>query len=377
MTEPIRVLYGIDSLGWAGTEKQLLELIGSFDRRRVQPHLFTLKPSPIAPADIDCPWLELPFTSLAAPGVFRCARRLSRFIAENRIQLVQTFFQDPPLVAFLATRFRRVQLLGSFRDLGFWREWKKVLQLRLVYPFFDGFIANSEAVADHFHRADWIPRRKIAVVYNGIPPAKPMRLDPDLAQWAEGAPLVGLVANLNRPVKRADLFIDAAALVHRDLPAAKFVLVGGGHLRPELEQRVSARGLSAVVRFTGNVPQSQAFIQGFSVGVLCSDSEGLSNALLEYMASGVPAVATAVGGNPEVLEDAVSGLLVPPNNPPALADAILRLLRDRDLSSRLAAAGRARVADRFSWEGCRERYETLYARVLGLSSSAPSGTRPA
>ncbi len=303
---PINILYMIDSLQYGGTEKQLYELINGLDRSEFCPYVCTLKQSSRIAEEIDVPVLQLPYKSFLHPSVFFVLQKLSAFIRENNIDIVQTFFQDPFLLAALSKPFHKAKLVGSFRDLGFWRTRSETLKMRLSYPFFTGFIANSQAVKRHFVETDGIAEEKIKVIYNGINLKSVSQLP---CRDRESMPIVGIVANCNRPVKRVDDFIRAAALVHKQWPDVRFQVVGDGNLRPELETLCATLGIREYVEFVGNVPNPLDYIRQFTVGVITSETEGFCNAILEYMACGVPVVATNTGGNPELVEDKVNGYL--------------------------------------------------------------------
>ena len=355
---PLRVLYVIDALGPGGTEKQLANLVRNLDRGAVVPHLCTLRPSESDLRAIGCEVVELPFRSFASPGAATCLRRLRRFIRDRRIDLVQAFFQDPTILAWAATIGSRTVRVGSFRDMGFWRTRWKAAQLRHVYPRYHGFVANSRAVAQRFHELERIPLGKITVVYNGV------EVPGDTVAPRRGDhPVVGIVANLNRPVKRVDLFLRAAALVATERPDARFVIVGDGHLRPALERLCSDLGLMDSVTFHGRVPDPSAELRRFDIGVLTSDSEGLSNAILEYLAHGIPVVARRVGGNAEVVTEGETGLLIDGDEPAAVASAVTSLLRAPDVRSRMGDRGRAVARDRFSFEACARAHEACYRRL--------------
>ena len=125
----------------------------------MEPSLCVLKPSTMNLQDLDCDVLELGFRTFKSPAAVGCLRRLRRFILDHQVDVVQTFFQDPTLLGWLASIRTPVRArIASFRDMGFWRTPAKVAQLRLAYPNFDGFIANSPAVAQRMSR-DWIAFR--------------------------------------------------------------------------------------------------------------------------------------------------------------------------------------------------------------------------
>jgi L-malate glycosyltransferase len=356
---PVRVLYCIDAMGPGGTEKQLAGLIHHLDLLRVAPCLCTLRPSLIDLSQVGCEAFELPFTSLGSPGIVSCVRELRQLVRRRGIDLVHAFFQDATILAYLGTVGTRVVRVGSFRDLGFWRTRAKVRQLRLVYPRYHGFVANSRAVARHAHDADGLPPDKVRVIPNGV------TVLPEPARRRSGQdPVVGIVANLNREVKRVDLFLRAARLVADAVSRARFEVVGDGHLRPMLTDLCDELGLARVVSFHGRIPNPSAEIARFDVGVLTSDSEGLSNAILEYMAAGVPAVARRVGGNEEAVTDGETGYLVDGAAPADIARPVIRLLQDEASRERMGARARAVAATDFSWEACARRHERYYSDLM-------------
>ena len=143
-----------------------------------------------------------------------------------------------------------------------------------------------------------------------------------------------------------------------------FLVVGDGGSKKELEEHACRLGLGQRIVFTGFRSDVPDLLSEAAISVLPSLSEGTSNTLLESMAAGIPVIATRVGGNPEVIEDGVSGLLVPPRDSAALAAATGRLLEDEDLALRLGQAGMRRVSELFSIEGSVHQTEHLYQRLV-------------
>jgi glycosyltransferase involved in cell wall biosynthesis len=174
---------------------------------------------------------------------------------------------------------------------------------------------------------------------------------------------VGVVANL-RAVKGLEVFVEAAAQLGAAVPDVHFEIAGEGELRPRLEQRIQELGLTGRFTLPGSVRNIPAFLETLDVAVLCSLAEGMSNAILEYMAAGRPIVATAVGHTTHVIDDRVHGLLVPPGNAPALAEAIGRLLREPTFAARLGEAARRRARDKYSREVMIHNFETFYHRLV-------------
>ena len=172
------------------------------------------------------------------------------------------------------------------------------------------------------------------------------------------------------PEKGFDVLIEAAAEVIRVEPATGFVLFGEGPLRSDLERRVADRGLADRVVLPGFRADLDSLLPAADVVVLPSFTEGLPNVALEASAAGVPVVATAVGGTPEVVADGETGFLVPPGDPAALADKLLCLLRDPALRSRMGAAGRRRMRERFTFAAQAKAYLDLFARLCSSPAVA-------
>jgi len=182
---------------------------------------------------------------------------------------------------------------------------------------------------------------------------------------ADDAPVAGIVARLTRAKDHRTLF-EAVAMLRGDWPGLRCLVVGDGELRSELTDAASALGIADAVIFAGARSDVREVLSAMDIFVLSSSTEGLPVTVLEAMCAALPVVATRVGGIPEVVEDARTGLLVPPRDPPALKAAIESLLRDRARARAMGDAGRERVLDRFSVGAMARRYEALYDEVRGL-----------
>jgi glycosyltransferase involved in cell wall biosynthesis len=180
---------------------------------------------------------------------------------------------------------------------------------------------------------------------------------------AGDVPLVGIVARLV-PIKAHEDFLRAARLVLAERPEARFLIVGDGERRAELEGLVDALGLRGSVTFLGWRRDLERVYADLDVVALASRNEGSPVALIEALAAARPVVSTAVGGVPEVVVDGQTGLLVPPSEPPALANAIFRLLADREYAQQLGAAGRRHVYPRYSAQRLVDDMQALYLREL-------------
>ncbi len=361
-TRAVRVCFMIDELSTAGTETQLLALIRHLDRTRIEPYLCLLRgvdsrSQALEPED--CPVLRLGITSFRQPSTIPAAWRLIRFLRRERIDVFQVYFPDSTYLGVPAAWLAGVpHILRTRNNLGYWlTPWHRRLG-RWYSALCDGLIANCDACRDAIVADEGLSPERIVVLENGV----------DLARFPEPAipertGRVGVVANL-RPVKGLDVFVHAAAAVSAAHPQATFHIAGDGPLREALGRMADELRIVDRLTLHGSLTEIPAFLAGLEVAVLPSLSEGMSNALLEYMAAGRPIVASAVGAGTRLIEDGVSGLLVPPGDANCLAAAIGRLLAEPALAARLGAAARRVAEERYGRAAMVQRFETYYRRLV-------------
>jgi glycosyltransferase involved in cell wall biosynthesis len=368
---PVRVCFLIDELAAAGTETQLLALIRRLDRRRVLPYLVLLRGDRPASRALEpdcCPVLRLGVGSLRSPFTLVRAVRFARFLRRERIDVVQAYFHDSSYFGVPAARLAGVpHRLRTRNNIGHWVRPLHRLLGRALNRWTTGSITNCEA-ARRSLLADERPRPETVVVLeNGVDLERFLALPPPAP--VAGRVTVGAVANL-RPVKGLDVLVRAAAWLSHKHPQVTFRVAGEGEQRGELEAAVRAAGLAGRFELPGATADVPGFLAGLDVAVLPSRAEGMSNALLEYMAAGRPVVATAVGATPDVVVDGEHGLLVPPGDEAALAAALARLLGEPGLAGRLAAAARRRACERYSREAMVRRFEDYYVSLAAEAVSA-------
>ena len=367
---PMKILYVMDALEWgetaAGTEAQLVQLLTHLDRDRFEPHLAVFRPTAYTASGraFPCPLTVLDIPKLLdARSVMKLAR-LSGHIRSSGFRVAHVFLNDASISAPFFCRIGGARVIVSRRDMGFWYTKAALGALRVSNLFVNRIVTNSDAVKRNVHDRERYPLRRIDVVANGHDPAR-FDLAP-LAGFRErfniGAsdPIVGMVANFN-PWKRHTDLVRAFAHVRREHPSAHLVLVGTG---ATMETCSLARelGIEGAVHVVEGVTEAIPVVKHFTVGVLCSQSEGLSNAVIEYLGSGKPVVCTNVGGNVELVQENETGFLIAPGDVDALANRITRLLADPTL---IAAMGqRARnVALRFTSHRMAESHMDLYHRL--------------
>ena len=243
---------------------------------------------------------------------------------------------------------------------------------RLVRPFVDRFVAVSQDLETWLSQVVDVPATKLACIHNGVE-ADGFQHDAaerESARQRMGlAPetfVVGTVARLD-PVKAQTQLIEAIASLserHDSARDTRLLIVGDGPERARLEALIRARGLELEVTLTGARSDVSQLLAAFDVFALPSHNEGVSIAILEAMASGLPVVATRVGGNPEVVVDGETGALVAPGAVDELAKALHRYREDDALARTHGEAGRARMQAEFSLESMVGRYRRLYDDVL-------------
>jgi L-malate glycosyltransferase len=370
-SERIRLLTMLTSFQIGGTERQVTNIVLGLDHSRFDLHLACLRNrgellKDIEPLGVPRPVFDI--GPLYTPKTMWQAVRLARYIKRHLIQIVHCYGFYPNVFAVPAARIAGASIVvASIRDRGdiltpFQRRIQKIA-CRLA----DCVLVNAEAIRDTLIEQGYRPDN-IVVIRNGIVLSRFGNREKGAALRDElglppNAPLAFVFSRLNR-MKGVEYFLDAAALIAEKHPDVRFLIVGDGANRKDLEGHACRLGLARRVTFTGFRTDVPELLPEAAVSVLPSLSEGLSNSLLESMASGVPVIAARVGGNSEIVEDGVSGLLVAPRDSQALADAMSRVLENPDLAASLGEAGRQRVTRVFSMERSVAEVEHLYSRLV-------------
>lgn len=294
------------------------------------------------------------------------AWRLSRVVKQLRPDIVHA--HDPHGVAMAATALsitsptprprivasRRIEFRIAHNSFSRWK-----------YSQVDCFVAISGAVRDRLI-ADGIPRHKIEIVHEGVDVERVVALPHGNLHAAlflpTHAPVVG---NIGALVAQKDqhTLINAAAIVVKQVPDARFVILGEGELRPQLEEQIKRHHLERHVFLAGFRPDVLELLKDIDVFALSSTHEGMCTSLVDAMAAAKPAVATAVGGVPEVVADGETGFLVPAHDASGLARRIVQLLKDEALRTRMGAAALARAREKFTVERMVEGTVAVYDRL--------------
>lgn len=308
-------------------------------------------------------------------AVLSAVRRLARLAKERGVALIHTNSLRAHLYGLLAAKLAGVPAIPYLHDLysGGW------VRQGLVGLFGFGaerIVVNSRTVQSTFDDA---PRcwDRIVLIYPPLDDGFGVDNSPERIRAEFGLsgchPVIGFVAHLH-PMKRPDIFIRAAPQVLVEFPTARFLLVGGTHAAPlgyveDLERLVAGLGLQEQVILTGFRHDVAEFYSAFDMLALTSQGEPFGKVLIEAMASETPVVGTALGGPLEIIQHGVTGLLVPPCDPAAVAGAILELARDPERAKAMGRAGREWVQDRFAITKYTRDIEDLFESVLNHTTA--------
>ena len=274
----------------------------------------------------------------------------------NSIDIVQTYFFDSTCVGVLAGKLAGgLKIFSCRRDLGFWYTPKLLFILRLINRITNKILVNSYAVRESVSKNELVDFNRIHVIPNGIDihefefsPEERLRSRAELNISPQQV-CVGTITNMSRKVKRVDLFIKAAAYVIKEIDDIHFLLQGEGHLREELIRMAKDLGIDNRISFLDRNVSIHRVLSAMDIGVLTSDSEGFSNAIMGYMAAGLPVIATAVGGNLDLVQNDKNGFLTLPGDYKAIGYKILLLATDHQKRLELGNHGRLHVS-KYSWD---------------------------
>jgi glycosyltransferase involved in cell wall biosynthesis len=359
-----------------GGERIVLKLASLLPQYGYRASIMTFSADPASPGlhSPPCSIYLLPLRRTYDLSALRAAFELRRFLKQQRIQIVQTFFESSDIWGGLVTKtMSDAKLIWSRRDIGILRTRKHNIAYRLMAGTPDAVFAVSEQVRRHGIEVDRIDPARVQTIYNGI----------NLADWkmaskqakAPNEVLVTSIGNIRR-VKGHDILIKAAALIVPRFPEVSFTIAGEvleADYFLELQTLIRDLKLSDHFHFVGGVTNLGEHLSMADIFVLPSRSEGFSNAIVEAMAAALPVVATKVGGNAEAVKDQVTGILVPPEDPGALSAAIARLLSDPSQARAMGIAGKALAAENFTTVAMMNRITAVYRDLLVPAASLAPG----
>ena len=293
---------------------------------------------------------------------WRARIRLAQHLRRHRVQIAHAFDFYTTLTLVPAARLAGVPVvIGSYRQLGDLMTPAQFRTQQVAFRWCDAVVCNSRAGADWL-AADGMSRNKLFVIGNALPDETFAPVDAALTR-RPGVVRVGMVARMNARYKGHSGFLRIAARIQQRHPEVEFLLTGDGPLRAELEQEAQSLGLGSQAIFLGDRRDVSAVLASMDVAVLTSDSEGLSNVILEAMAASVPVVAYDVGGNGELV-NGERGQTVRAGDEEGFAAAVERLLERPALREQLGRNARAFAEENFSLRRVQNDYEKLYQSLM-------------
>ncbi|UCG50630.1 MAG: glycosyltransferase [Candidatus Latescibacterota bacterium] len=363
-----RIGHVVQNLGIGGLERIVVSLIDNVDPDRFLSSVYCLEDGGELMADVLQKGHEA--TALGKkPGIdFRLPFRLARMFRRSGLDIVHCHnFGGLFYGSIAGSLTRNASVVYTAHGPVFPHRRRHAWFQRL--PIVDRVITVSDFVRRSAINEAGLRTDKVITIANGIDVASLAScVAPETARhkanmgFGVDDPVIGLVARLS-PEKNHTTLIEAFGRVVQEIDTARLVLVGAGELREKLRDQVRQMGLADSVKFIGEQKDIGAILSVFDVFALPSKEEGLGITLLEAMAVGVPVVATRVGGIPEIVEDGVTGKMVPPGDPAKLAEAILWVLKNPGEAMAMTEKARDLVTQRFGIEQMTAKYEEVYWEI--------------
>lgn len=369
--KPIKVCYLIGSLKVGGAERHVTQLITHMDRATVEPIVVLFQKEGDYVQDVanaQVPIYDLNLKRLYGISMLRGLNRFRSILIQENVDIVHAFIWQANAFAAAASKLFGRRCIISKRNMNDWMSPPYILINRIANRLAHRISVVSNRVAQAVLQREKADPKKLVVIQNGIVLGDPSSHSSSISLREElgldrDTFLIGNVASLVER-KGQRYLLEAFPRIVAEFPKAVLLLIGDGVLRGRLKAYVSQQGLEASVRFLGYRHDMDRILDSLDLFVLSSIEEGMSNALLEAMAHGLPSVVTDVGGNAETIEDGRDGLLVPPRNADLLAQTITRVIRDERLRTQMGRRARQCIEARFSMEAVVRRNVALYMDLL-------------
>ena len=314
--------------------------------------------------------VSLPVEAIYGRGGRQAWRKLRAMVKQDQYDIVQSHHEKSDLFNALLALPSNCMRISNRRDMGYKKSGKLKWLFRLLNSRYDSVIAPSQPILSELSRSESLDSGKMLWIPNGVDTQRfrPWQEKGRSAArhslgLAEDAIAFGCMARMTPEKRHVDL-VQAFAEVHERVPQARLLLVGDGPLHAGVQQQVSALGLDRAVTLMGMRPDIESMLPALDIGLLVSSTEGMSNAILEMMSCGLPVIATAVGGNPSLVQHEVSGLLVPACNPDLLAQTMTSLALMPGQRRDMGKAGRLRIEREFSLDAMVQSFDMAYQRLL-------------
>jgi glycosyltransferase involved in cell wall biosynthesis len=376
----IPVLYIVDNLREGGSQRYVAELTRFGSRFGIEPHVCSFEAGGHFFDEIrsgNYPLIVLPVSKVQNFSTINVIRKLLVYVWQHKIKVIHTFQTKANIIGTAVGRLTQTKVITSRRDIGDYalrgsrklELFEKIIINRLA----DKIMVNSRAVLNAVLLKENVPHDKIELVYNTVDLE---RFNPGRSRDAARIKLgldsetiaFGTVAGF-RPVKGVDVLIRSAGILSKLRKNFKVFIAGDGPEYQKLVKLVSLEGVEDHIVFLGHLNAIEDMHPAFDVFVLSSRSEGCSNALLEAQASGLPVIATRVGGNPEIVLDGKTGILVPSDDPASLAQEMDSLASGPEKRLRFGQNARRFIESQFSQNTIHAKLSEMYRKLINQRDS--------
>jgi glycosyltransferase involved in cell wall biosynthesis len=370
--KPIKLMFLMDDFRGpkgGGTEIQFVNLLESLDPDRVHAEIVVFRQSEYSNKLYNFPFKldTLNISKILSVKTLFELIKLTIRIKREKIKIVHIYFNDTSIIAPFFCKLGGAKVIVSRRDMGFWYTKFNLKCLFISNLFVDQIIANSNAIKLNVHEKERFPFGNITVIYNGVNAVKFVNIIKGKLRNHVGNngndPIIGMVANLDKIKRHKDL-IEAFSLILKDFPNAKLVLAGQGPEEGNLREMSKRLGILPKTYFLGNVDEVLSVIADFDVSVLCSESEGLSNAIIEYMGCGKPVICTNTGGNPELIIDGYNGYLLDVGDVDGIVERLQLTLSNSELLKELGENAVTSFKDKFNMDTMVSSHMDIYSNLL-------------
>lgn len=367
----LNIMQIVHSMGTAGAEKVVYDIVNNLKGDKFSFSICCLDFIGDLGKQLIDKGIEV-FSLDRKPGVdFKLINRLKRILKEQEVDIIHAHQYTPYFYGATAKALSG-KCKVIFTEHGRHQP-DKVRLKRVIYNQFLNFYTDkitgvSEFSKDSLVKYEKLPAAKIEVIYNGIDPEKYNEANDkkekrkELGITKENETLVAMVGRFS-PIKNHKMLLAAFKDVLKEAPDTKLALIGDGSLKKECEQLASRLGIQDHILFTGKRENVPELLPAFDICVLSSNAEAASIFLLEAMAAGRPVIATEAGGNPEIVLQDQTGLLVPPKDPVKFAEAMMKLIQNPEKREKMGEAGRERLKSLFNLNKMLKGYEDLYLNL--------------
>lgn len=358
----INVVHVTENLNVGGLERLVVSIVLGLDKSKFDVKVWCLVKGGEFFDKLKHEGVDVKIIGLNSSRNSRSLGKLKEKLKHEKIDIVHTHGVTATNLGRIAAKFAKVPVIIAHMHSTYYSYTIKQRIIDKVLSWFsDKVICCSEAVSEFIHRKEWVSKKKLQVIYNGVDTEKFKPLDTN----GEGINRIACVASLFEHKGHKYLIDAMSQIINRCSSKIKLEIIGDGVLRKDLEEQVKRLGLENNIEFKGEISNIADILPFFDIAVLTSSlREGLGISLLEAMACGLPVIGTKIGGIPEVIADEKNGILVAPQNSEELAKAILKIMNNKSLARQMGEKSRSIACEKFSQKLMIKKIEKLYENLL-------------